>query len=103
VPAHAIALDPGFGFAKDFGHNRALFHALPRLAAHGYPLLVGMSRKRMIGELTGATLPADRDAGSLAAHVMALERGARIVRVHAVPPAVDAVRVWQGLTLGGEF
>ncbi|MGK0674435.1 MAG: dihydropteroate synthase [Halothiobacillaceae bacterium] len=103
VPAHAIALDPGFGFAKDFDHNRELFHALPRLAKHGFPLLVGMSRKRMIGQLTGAALPTARDAGSLAAHVMALERGARIVRVHAVRPAVDAVRVWQGLTQGGEF
>lgn len=103
IPAHAIAIDPGFGFAKDFGHNRALFQALPLLAAHGFPVLVGLSRKRMIGQLTGAALPADRDAGSLAAHVMALERGARIVRVHAVRPAVDAVRVWQGLTQGGEF
>ncbi|MFZ5467504.1 MAG: dihydropteroate synthase [Pseudomonadota bacterium] len=103
MPAHAIALDPGFGFAKDFGHNRELFNALPRLAEHGFPLLVGMSRKRMIGQLTGAASPADRDAGSLAAHVMALDRGARIVRVHAVRPAVDAVRVWQGLTQGGDL
>jgi dihydropteroate synthase len=103
VPAQAIVLDPGFGFAKDFSHNRALFHALPRLVQHGFPLLVGMSRKRMIGQLTGAASPAERDAGSLAAHVMALDRGARIVRVHAVRPAVDAVRVWQGLTQGGEF
>lgn len=103
IPSSAICLDPGFGFAKEFGHNRELFNALPRLAAHGYPLLVGMSRKRMIGQLTGATAPADRDAGSLAAHVMALDRGARIVRVHAVRPAVDAVRVWQGITQGMEF
>lgn len=103
VPAQGIALDPGFGFAKDFSHNRALFHALPRLAAHGFPLLVGISRKRMIGELTGRAAPEDRDAGSLAAQVLALERGARIVRVHAVRPAVDALRVWQGLTQGGEF
>ena len=102
IPAGAICLDPGFGFAKDFGHNRKLFNALPRLAAHGYPLLVGMSRKRMIGQLTGAVAPAQRDAGSLAAHVMALDRGARIVRVHAVRPAVDAVRVWQGLAEGEE-
>jgi len=102
IPAGAICLDPGFGFAKDFGHNRQLFNALPRLAAHGYPLLVGMSRKRMIGQLTGAVAPEQRDAGSLAAHVMALDRGARIVRVHAVRPAVDAVRVWRGLTEGEE-
>lgn len=103
MPREAVCLDPGFGFAKEFGHNRELFNALPRLAAHGFPLLVGMSRKRMIGQLTGAASPADRDAGSLAAHVMALDRGARIVRVHAVRPAADAVRVWQGLTQGVEI
>lgn len=97
VPATSIAIDPGFGFGKGFAHNRALFQALPRLAAHGFPLVVGVSRKRMIGELTGRTSPFERDEGSLAAHVMALERGARILRVHAVRPTVDAVRVWQGL------
>lgn len=102
LPPQGIALDPGFGFAKAFNHNRALFQALPRLAAHGYPLLVGVSRKRMIGQLTGREIPTDRDDGSLAAHVMALERGARILRVHAVRPTVDAVRVWLGLTLAGE-
>ncbi len=98
LPAHAIALDPGFGFGKDFQHHRALIHALPRLARHGYPVLVGLSRKRLIGKLTDRSLPAERDAGSLAAGVMALERGARILRVHAVAPMVDALRVWQGLT-----
>jgi len=97
IAQHAIAIDPGFGFGKTFVHNRLLFQGLPRLAAHGYPLLVGVSRKRMIGELTGAELPCERDAGSLAAHVMALDRGARIIRVHDVRPAVDAVRVWTGL------
>ena len=97
VEVASMAIDPGFGFGKNFAHNRALFQALPRLAAHGFPLLVGMSRKRMMSELTGRSLPIDRDAGSLAAHVMALERGARILRVHAVKPTVDAVRVWSGL------
>ncbi|HES76386.1 MAG TPA: dihydropteroate synthase [bacterium] len=97
VPATSIAIDPGFGFGKDFAHNHALFSALPRLSGHGFPLLVGISRKRMIGELSGRELPSERDAGSLAAHVMALDRGARILRVHAVEPTVDAVRVWAGL------
>lgn len=98
VAAASIAIDPGFGFGKNFAHNRALFQALPRLAGHGFPLVLGVSRKRMIGELTGRSLPTDRDAGSLAAHVMALERGVRILRVHAVKPTVDALRVWSGLT-----
>ncbi len=97
VLAKSIAIDPGFGFGKSFAHNRALFQALPRLAGHGFPLVLGVSRKRMIGELTGRALPSDRDAGSLAAHVMALERGVRILRVHAVKPTVDALRVWSGL------
>lgn len=100
VPARSIAIDPGFGFGKTLVHNRQLFQGLPRLAAHGFPVLVGVSRKRMIGELTGASNPQDRDAGSLAAHVMALDRGARILRVHAVKPAVEAVKVWRGLTKG---
>ncbi|MEW6765835.1 MAG: dihydropteroate synthase [Pseudomonadota bacterium] len=97
VTSASIAIDPGFGFGKSFGHNRALFNAIPRLAGHGFPLLVGMSRKRMIGELVGVSDPSGRDAGSLAAHLLALERGARIVRVHAVRPMVDALRVWSGL------
>lgn len=97
LSVNAIAIDPGFGFGKSFAHNHALFKALPRLAGHGFPVLVGVSRKRMIGELSGQVSPAERDAGSLAAHVMALERGARILRVHAVKPMVDAVRVWSGL------
>ncbi|MEW6445157.1 MAG: dihydropteroate synthase [Pseudomonadota bacterium] len=101
IPPDAIAIDPGFGFGKAFGHNRELFNALPRFVSHGYPVLVGMSRKRMIGELTGSASPAERDAGSLAAHLLAIERGARIVRVHAVKPMVDALRVWLGLTDAG--
>ncbi len=97
ISSNAIVIDPGFGFGKGFAHNRTLFRALPRLAQHGYPVLVGVSRKRMIGDLIGQPIPAERDAGSLAAHVMALERGARILRVHAVKPTVEAVRVWLGL------
>ncbi|MGD9888107.1 MAG: dihydropteroate synthase [Halothiobacillaceae bacterium] len=97
LPASAIAIDPGFGFGKTFAHNHALFKALPRLAGHGFPVLAGVSRKRMIGDLMGQSSPMERDTGSLAAHVMALERGARILRVHAVKPTVDAVRVWAGL------
>lgn len=97
LPVTSIALDPGFGFGKTLAHNRSLFQSLPRLVAHGFPVLVGVSRKRMMGELAGVTDPLERDAASLAAQVMALERGARILRVHAVKPAVQAVNVWLGL------
>jgi dihydropteroate synthase len=97
LPATSIVLDPGFGFGKTLAHNRLLFQALPRLVAHGFPVLVGVSRKRMIGELAGVSDPSERDAGSLAAQVMALDRGARILRVHAVKPAVQALNVWLGL------
>jgi dihydropteroate synthase len=91
-----IAIDPGFGFGKTFEHNRALFRGLPRLAELGWPLLVGVSRKKMIGELTGEPTGA-RTAGSVAAALMAVQNGAAIVRVHDVRETVDAINVWMGL------
>ena len=91
-----IALDPGFGFGKTFEHNRTLFRAVPRLAAHGYPILVGVSRKRMIAELTGRDV-GERLAGSVAAALLAAQNGARILRVHDVRETVDALQTWQGL------
>ncbi len=97
VARSRIALDPGFGFGKDLGHNRELFRGLPRLAALGYPLLVGVSRKRMIGQWTGGREVAERLAGSIAAMLAAVEYGARIVRVHDVRASVDAINVWMEL------
>ena len=92
-----IALDPGFGFGKTLEHNLALFRALPQLAAMGYPILAGVSRKRMIGDLTGRKLEG-RSAGSVAAALLAVQNGASIVRVHDVKETVDAINVWLALS-----
>lgn len=88
ISRDAIALDPGIGFGKKIEHNLALLRHLPELRRLGYPLLVGASRKQLIGALTaegGETpSPQDRLEGTLAAHVVARERGADIVRAHDV-------------------
>ncbi len=88
-----IAIDPGFGFGKTMEHNKALFRALPRLAALGYPVLAGLSRKRTLGDITGRAA-GDRLGGSVAAALLAVQNGALIVRVHDVKETVDAIRVW---------
>jgi dihydropteroate synthase len=87
-----IAIDPGFGFGKTLEHNLALLAGLPVLAADGLPLLAGLSRKRMIGALTGRA-EGDRLAGSLAAAVVAAQNGARIIRAHDVRETVEALAV----------
>lgn len=93
-----ILLDPGFGFGKTLAHNRALFRHLPALSRLG-PVLVGVSRKRMLAELSQRPLdrPLSRLGGSLAAAVMAAAAGAQVLRVHDVRETVDALRVWAGL------
>ena len=91
-----IAIDPGFGFGKTLEHNQALFRGLPQLAALGWPLLVGVSRKKMIGDLTGRAVES-RAAGSVAAALLAVQNGASMVRVHDVRETVDAINVWMGL------
>lgn len=96
VDRSRIALDPGFGFGKSFEHNVALMRALPTLAAMGYAIAAGVSRKRMIGEITGRDVE-DRVAGSVAAALVAVQNGARLVRVHDVKETVDALRVWAAL------
>lgn len=88
-----LLIDPGFGFGKTLDHNLALMRALPRLAKLA-PVLVGVSRKRMIGALTGRDIQG-RMAGSLAMAIRAVENGAAIVRVHDVAATVDALKVWQ--------
>ena len=98
IAREQIALDPGIGFAKDAGHNIALLQGLRRLEALGFPLLVGVSRKRFIGTLSGVAPARDRDAGSLAAALFALSQGARILRVHDVAGTAQAVRVWLALS-----
>jgi dihydropteroate synthase len=96
IARERIALDPGFGFGKKPEHNIALFRALPSLAALGYPLLVGVSRKRMLGDITGRGI-AERAAASVAAALLAAQNGAQVVRVHDVKETVDAMKVWQAL------
>ena len=96
VASHRIALDPGFGFGKTLEHNKALFRALPALAATGYPILAGVSRKKMIGDFTGRPA-AERTAGSVAAALLAAQNGASLVRVHDVRETVDALNVWMEL------
>lgn len=96
IAAGRIAIDPGFGFGKTRAHNVALFRAIPALASLGYPLLVGMSRKRLLGEITGRGIT-ERTAASVAAALLAAQNGARILRVHDVKETVDVIEVWQAL------
>ena len=93
VPDRNIAIDPGIGFAKKSDDSIAMLNALPQLAAWGFPVLVGVSRKRFIGEITGVREPAARLSGTLGASVAALARGARIFRVHDVRAAREALDV----------
>jgi len=97
LPSQYLVVDPGIGFGKTLDHNLALLRALPRLAALGRPVLVGVSRKALLGRLTGRERPADRLAGSLAALTAAILGGARIVRVHDVAASRDAARVADAL------
>lgn len=89
-----LAVDPGFGFGKTLEHNLAIFKALEEFAGLGVPLLVGLSRKSMLGALTGRDKPADRVHASVAAALVAVQRGAQIVRVHDVAATVDVLKVW---------
>lgn len=88
-----IVLDPGFGFGKTLAHNLQLLAHLDRIGELGYPVLAGMSRKSMLGQITGRKEPADRVAASVAAHLLAAERGAAVLRVHDVAETVDALKV----------
>lgn len=91
VPEANIAVDPGIGFAKQREQSLAMLAGLPRLAEWGFPIVVGVSRKRFIGEITGVKEPVGRLGGSLGANVAALARGARIFRVHDVRAHRDAL------------
>ena len=93
IPRERLLVDPGFGFGKTLAHNLALLRGLPRLASLGVPVLAGLSRKSMIGALLGGVPVGERLHGSVAAAVLAVERGAAIVRVHDVGPTVQALRI----------
>lgn len=102
IAPQRITLDPGFGFGKNLQHNIALMRHLPELMAEtGFSLLIGVSRKRMIGELTGEANAAERVHGSVAAALASVARGAQIVRVHDVKATADALRVWDALGPSG--
>ena len=95
VDSARIVVDPGIGFGKTVAQNFALLARQRELLAAGFPLLAGWSRKSSLGAVTGIERPAERVAASVAAAVMAVERGARIVRVHDVRQTVQALAVWQ--------
>lgn len=97
VTRERIALDVGTGFGKTVQQNFALLAAQPVLLAEGLPWLAGWSRKSSLGAVTGRTVPAERVAASVAAALLAVDRGARIVRVHDVRETVDALKVWAAL------
>lgn len=97
IAPEAICLDPGIGFAKKGEQNIILLRAIRRLASLGHPILVGLSRKRFLGEISGMETPARRDPESLAAALFAVQQGAHILRVHDVAGTARALRVWQAL------
>lgn len=100
IDRRRVLVDPGFGFGKDLDHNLTLLRAMGRFAELGAGAYAGLSRKSMIGSLTGRTEPADRAAGSVAAALIAVQRGAIMVRVHDVAPTVDALAVWAAVKAG---
>jgi dihydropteroate synthase len=100
IPADRVLLDPGFGFGKTLEHNLQLLAALEQLQVLGYPLLVGMSRKTMLGHITGRDV-AERLPASLAAATIAALKGASVIRVHDVRETVDAVKVVEAMQAQG--
>lgn len=91
-----IVLDPGFGFGKTVDHNLAMLRQLERFGDSGYPVLAGLSRKSLLGVLTGRP-PAERVIGSVVSALIAVQHGARIVRVHDVAATRDALKVWEAV------
>ena len=97
IPKKNIVVDPGFGFGKTTAHNLALLAQLERLNDLGVPVLAGLSRKRSIGEITRRDDPHHRVHGSVAAHLIAAQRGAKLLRVHDVAATVDALKIWNAV------
>ena len=96
IASNRIVIDPGFGFGKSLAHNLALLKNLARLAAGEVPVMVGMSRKSMLGALTGREL-GEREFAGVAAHLLAVTQGARLLRVHDVAAIRDALAVWNAM------
>lgn len=101
IAAERIILDPGFGFAKNTQHNYELFKRLPQLLELQYPVLVGVSRKSMIGNILNKPVE-QRLYGSLALAVMALERGAKILRVHDVEQTMDVLNIFNAVQMSAK-
>jgi dihydropteroate synthase len=97
VERDRIVLDPGFGFGKSVEHNFTLLRDLPRIAALGCAVMAGLSRKSMLGAVTGRAV-GERVTASVVGAVLAVERGARVVRVHDVAATRDGLRVWEAMT-----
>jgi len=91
-----IAIDPGFGFGKTLEHNLQMLAQFQEFSSLGFPVLAGISRKSMLGKVTGKDAD-ERLAPSIAAAVMSADRGARIVRVHDVAQTVDALKLWEAV------
>jgi dihydropteroate synthase len=96
IASDRIVVDPGFGFGKTVAHNLALLRDLPAIAALGFPVLAGLSRKSTLGAITGRDV-GERLAASVASALAAAARGARILRVHDVRETVDALAVWNAI------
>ena len=96
VEQNRIALDPGFGFGKSLVHNLEMLAKFDRFSELGYPVLAGISRKSMLGKITGKEVD-QRLSPSIAAAIMAADRGAKIIRVHDVPDTVDALKLWEAV------
>ena len=99
IARERIMVDPGFGFGKTLAHNLELLRRLETFCAMGVPVLAGLSRKSMLGAITGREV-GDRVAASVAAALLAVQRGASIVRVHDVRETVDMLKIWNALNEG---
>jgi dihydropteroate synthase len=97
IDARRVVLDPGFGFGKTLAHNLALLRRLDEFVASGWPVLAGISRKSMLGKITGRERADERVAASVSAALLAAQKGAAILRVHDVAETVDALKVWQAV------
>jgi len=97
VKPEQIILDPGIGFAKSGEHNWELLRNIDRIQLLGYPVLIGVSRKRFLGDLVGAPAPDDRDFATLAITTEMARKGVWAVRTHSVKPHVDAIKVMREL------
>lgn len=103
VTADKIWLDPGFGFSKNVQHNLDLLQGLDQITGLGYPVLFGISRKRVVDYLLGGnSLPTNRDQATAALSAWAVQKGCKMVRVHNVAANRDVVKVWDQLTSGGQ-